>query len=142
MIDNRRPATGEQAIEQPAQAAGQPERGLPGQLRPRLALHHQRQAAGERHDHDGAEGRLVSMYTFAESWDSWEMHPVGSEVVLCTAGEMTLHQEHADGTTDRVTIRAGEYAINPPGTWHTADVAGEATAVFITAGLGTEHRPR
>lgn len=97
---------------------------------------------GQRHDGDGAEGRLVSMYTFAESWDSWEMHPVGTEVVLCTAGEMTLHQEHADGTTDRVTIRAGEYAINPPGTWHTADVAGEATAVFITAGLGTEHRPR
>ena len=97
---------------------------------------------GQRHDGDGAEGRLVSMYTFTESWDSWEMHPVGTEVVLCTAGEMTLHQEHADGTTDRVTIRAGEYAINPPGTWHTADVAGEATAVFITAGLGTEHRPR
>lgn len=97
---------------------------------------------GHRHDGDGAEGRLVSMYTFTESWDSWEMHPVGTEVVLCTAGEMTLHQEHADGTTDRVTIRAGEYAINPPGTWHTADVAGEATAVFITAGLGTEHRPR
>ena len=97
---------------------------------------------GQRHDGDGAEGRLVSMYTFTESWDSWEMHPVGSEVVLCTAGEMTLHQEHADGTTDRVTIRAGEYAINPPGTWHTADVAGEATAVFITAGLGTEHRSR
>lgn len=97
---------------------------------------------GQRHDHDGAEGRLVSMYTFTESWDSWEMHPVGTEVVLCTAGEMTLHQEHADGTTNRVTIRAGEYAINPPGTWHTADVAGEATAVFITAGLGTEHRPR
>lgn len=97
---------------------------------------------GQRHDGDGAEGRLVSMYTFTESWDSWEMHPVGTEVVLCTAGEMTLHQEHADGTTDRVTIRAGEYAINPPGTWHTADVAGEASAVFITAGLGTEHRPR
>lgn len=97
---------------------------------------------GQRHDGDGAEGRLVSMYTFTESWDSWEMHPVGTEVVLCTAGEMTLHQENADGTTDRVTIRAGEYAINPPGTWHTADVAGEATAVFITAGLGTEHRPR
>ena len=97
---------------------------------------------GQRHDGDGAEGRLVSMYTFTESWDSWEMHPVGTEVVLCTAGEMTIHQEHADGTADRVTIRAGEYAINPPGTWHTADVAGEATAVFITAGLGTEHRPR
>ena len=97
---------------------------------------------GQRHDADGAEGRLVSMYTFSEPWDSWEMHPAGDEVVICTSGAMTLHQEHADGSTATVTIGAGEYAINPPGTWHTADVAGEATAVFITAGLGTEHRPR
>jgi quercetin dioxygenase-like cupin family protein len=98
---------------------------------------------GARHDAaDGVEGRLVSMYTFTEPWDSWEVHPHGHEVVLCTAGEMTLHQEHADGTTDTVVVRAGEYAINPPGTWHTADVAEAATAVFITAGLGTEHRPR
>lgn len=99
-------------------------------------------AYGNRHDGDGAEGRLVSMYTFDAPWDSWEMHPAGAEVVICTAGEMTLHQEHADGTTDTVAIAAGEYAINPPGTWHTADVTGSATAVFITAGLGTEHRPR
>lgn len=97
---------------------------------------------GSRHDADGAEGRLVAMHTFTESWDSWEVHPHGHEVVLCTAGEMTLHQEHADGTTSTVVVRAGEYAINPPGTWHTADIAGEATGLFITAGLGTEHRPR
>jgi hypothetical protein len=31
---------------------------------------------------------------------------------------------------------------NPPGWWHTADVTGSATALFITAGLGTEHRAR
>jgi quercetin dioxygenase-like cupin family protein len=41
-----------------------------------------------------------------------------------------------------VTLRAGDYAINPPGVWHTADVAGETTALFITAGMGTENRPR
>ena len=41
-----------------------------------------------------------------------------------------------------IVLRAGEYAINPRGVWHTADVAGHATAVFITAGQGTEHRPR
>jgi quercetin dioxygenase-like cupin family protein len=55
---------------------------------------------------------------------------------------MTLHQEMADGSTATVTLRPGEYAINPPGAWHTADIAGSATAVFITAGLGTQHRPR
>ena len=97
---------------------------------------------GARHDSDGKEGRLVSMFTFSESWDSWEMHPEGDEVVLCLAGEITLHQEMRDGTNASVTIREGEYAINPPGCWHTADVTGEATALFITAGLGTEHRPR
>ena len=97
---------------------------------------------GARHDGDGTEGRLVSMFTFHGSWDSWEMHPEGEEVVLCTAGRMTLHQEHADGITAVVTIGPGEYAINPRGTWHTADIEGEATAVFITAGLGTEGRAR
>ena len=97
---------------------------------------------GARHDGDGADGRLVSLHDFSESWDSWEMHPAGEEVVLCLEGTMTLHQEHADGSTDTVTIAAGEYAVNPPGTWHTADVTGSATAVFITAGLRTEHRSR
>jgi len=96
----------------------------------------------ERHGGDGAEGRLVTMHSFTESWDMWEMHPVGSEVVLCTAGQITLHQEHADGNTATVSLSAGEYAVNDPGTWHTADVAESATAVFITAGMGTEHRPR
>jgi mannose-6-phosphate isomerase-like protein (cupin superfamily) len=95
-----------------------------------------------RHGDDGAEGRLVTIYSFSENWTSWEMHPHGAEVVLCTAGRMTLHQEGADGTTVSVSIGPGDYAINPPGTWHTADVDGEATALFITAGLGTEHRPR
>jgi hypothetical protein len=96
----------------------------------------------ERHGADGAEGRLVTMHVFTDSWDMWEMHPVGSEVVLCTAGEITLHQERADGGTTTVSLGAGDYAINDPGTWHTADVDVTATALFITAGMGTEHRPR
>lgn len=91
---------------------------------------------------DGEEQRLVSMYTFSESWTSWEVHPKGEEVVICTAGEITLHQEHADGSIDTVTLTPGEYAINPRGTWHTADVEGTATAIFITAGMGTDHRSR
>lgn len=97
---------------------------------------------GARHADDGAEGRLVSLYRFTESWESWECHPHGDEVVLCTAGSLTLHQEFADGGTATVTLGPGDYAINPAGAWHTADVAGEATALFITAGLGTTHRPR
>ena len=97
---------------------------------------------GERHDSDGAEGRLVALHRFTESWPSWEMHPLGDEVVVCTSGRMTLQQEFPDGSTAVVTLGEGEYVINPPGVWHTADIDDEATALFITAGLGTEHRPR
>ena len=97
---------------------------------------------GARHVADGAEGRLVSMHTFSESWTGWEMHPACDGVVLCTAGEMVLHQQARDGTVTTVRIGAGEYAINPPGVWHTADIVGEATVVFITAGMGTENRAR
>lgn len=96
----------------------------------------------DRHAADGAEGRLMSMYTFDESWDSWEVHPDGEEVVLCVTGSITLHQEHADGTTATVTLGTGEYAINPKGTWHTADVTEPCTCLFITPGVGTEHRER
>ncbi len=100
---------------------------------------------GRDHGADGAEGRLVSMHTFTESWDVWEMHPNGSELVLCVSGRITLTQEHPDGQVASVAIGVGEAVINPPGVWHTADIDagdGAATAVFITAGLGTEHRPR
>jgi mannose-6-phosphate isomerase-like protein (cupin superfamily) len=96
---------------------------------------------GERHAADGREGRLVSMYTFTAPWDSWEMHPDGHEVVLCTEGSMTLIQEH-DGGETRTDLVAGEYAINEPGVWHTVDAESSVTALFITAGVGTQHRSR
>ena len=95
-----------------------------------------------RHTSDGAEGRLVSMHNFKESRAMWEMHPHGSEVVLRTSGSMILHQEDPDGDRTTVTLGPGQYEVNTPGTWHTADVEHEATAVFITAGLGPLHRPR
>jgi quercetin dioxygenase-like cupin family protein len=97
---------------------------------------------GQRHGDDGAEGRLVSWHSFAESWDVWEMHPKGSEVVICIEGAITLIQEDSGGATRQVALEAGEYAINAPGVWHTADVASRATAIFVTAGEGTQHRPR
>lgn len=105
------------------------------------------EAYGERHAADGAEGRLVSQHAFRESWPAWEMHPHGAEVVICIAGGMVLVQEHADGTREKIPLIAGEYAINPPGTWHIGDLPGptgeeHAEAIFITPGEGTQHRPR
>lgn len=97
---------------------------------------------GARHASDGAEGRLVSQYTFAEGWAAWEMHPAGDEVVICTHGAMVLVQELPGGSLAEIPLATGEYAINPAGVWHTANVAGSATAIFITAGEGTQHRAR
>ncbi len=96
----------------------------------------------QRHQADGRAGWPVSQFSFERPWDMCEMHPAGSEVVLCTAGRIILYQEYVGGTRGRVSLSRGEYAINAPGTWHTADAQGGATAVFITAGLGTQHRPR
>jgi mannose-6-phosphate isomerase-like protein (cupin superfamily) len=97
---------------------------------------------GRRTADDGAEGRLVIMHSFTEDWTSWERHPAGDEVVLCLTGAITLHQELFDGSTATLHLGPGEYATNPPGVWHTADIAGEATCLFITPGLGTENRAR
>ena len=98
-------------------------------------------AYGQRNEADGYEGRLVSWHTFTEPWDSWEMHPNGAELVVCVSGTITVTQE-LDGDTATVSLTPGQAAINAPGVWHTADIDGEASAMFITAGVGTEIRPR
>jgi mannose-6-phosphate isomerase-like protein (cupin superfamily) len=99
------------------------------------------QRYGEAHAADGFEGRLVTMHSFTAPWDTWEMHPHGEELVLCVAGAVVLHQE-IDGAVTTVELHANEAVINGPGVWHTADVTGPCTCLFITAGAGTDIRPR
>ena len=99
------------------------------------------QRYGERTAADGKEGRLVTISAFAKPWTHWEVHPHGHELVLCLSGRLTLHQE-IDGKVETVTLQPHEAAINPPGVWHTADVDEPTEALFITAGVGTDHRPR
>ena len=95
----------------------------------------------ERHEADGIEARLVSMSEHHGAWTMWEMHPNGAEVVLCTAGTLSLTQKLPEGEVTTV-LQAGQYIVNPPGVWHTANEDTAGTTVFITAGVGTEHRPR
>ncbi len=98
-------------------------------------------AYGARHAVDGSEGCLVSIHRFSTPWESWEMHPLGAELVVCLTGRIVLHQER-DGAVCSVALTPYQAVINPPGVWHTADVTEETTALFITAGTGTETRPR
>lgn len=90
---------------------------------------------------DGAEGRLVTVGEMTASWDSWERHPAGEEVVALLSGRADLIQE-IDGEERRIVLRAGQFIVNPPGVWHTADVHQPGQALFITPGMGTEHKPR
>lgn len=99
------------------------------------------QGYSERNNGDGPEGRLVSMSALDGAWDHWEMHPNGTEVVLCVSGELELVQE-VDGEQVVQRVTEGQYVINPPGIWHTANDTGPCSALFITAGEGTQHRPR
>lgn len=98
-------------------------------------------AYAERFAADGDEGRLVTFGEMAEDWDSWERHPAGEEVVLCVSGRFRLHQD-VDGDVTTVEIGAGQYVVNPPGVWHTADVLEPGACLFVTPGRGTGHRPR
>ena len=93
------------------------------------------------HETDGDEGRLVMIGPEQATWTSWERHPAGDELVVALSGHQTLIQE-ADGEQHRIELRPGHAVINPRGVWHTADVHEQGSALFITPGRGTEHRPR
>lgn len=90
---------------------------------------------------DGAEGRIVMVFEARDSWDSWERHPAGDEVVLCLSGRMTIVRQ-VDGREDPVELGPHQAMINPAGVWHTADVHEPGWFLTITPGLGTEHRSR
>jgi hypothetical protein len=92
-------------------------------------------------DTDGANGRLVSMFDQPASWDSWERHPAGDEIVLLVSGRVDLIQD-IDGELRTIPLGPGQAAVNPPNVWHTADVHEPGLGFFITPGNGTEHKPR
>ncbi|MFE0424564.1 cupin domain-containing protein [Streptomyces sp. NPDC058953] len=90
---------------------------------------------------DGAEGRLVTIFDGDGPSDHEERHPAGDELVVCLTGSVTVTRD-TDGVPDRVVLGPGEATVNPAGTWHAVDMAGPASILTITAGLGTDHRPR
>lgn len=90
---------------------------------------------------DGDEGRLVCIVAQDATWDSWERHPAGEELVVLLTGRVDLIQD-LDGGHRVVELHPGEAVVNPRNVWHTATVQEPGDALFITPGRGTEHRPR
>lgn len=87
------------------------------------------------------KGRLVSCYRFTEPWDSWEVHPAGDELVCLVSGSMEFLLELPEGVRTVALSGPGAFVLVPRGTWHTARPLEPSTAIFVTAGEGTQHRP-
>src|SRR5437016_1179563 len=90
----------------------------------------------------GAKAIAEPKFTGFDWYEDYGERHAGDEVVCCIQGHMTLHQELPDGNQQSRELGPGEYAINPPGAWHTADADEPVVALFITVGKGTTHRPR
>jgi mannose-6-phosphate isomerase-like protein (cupin superfamily) len=94
----------------------------------------------ERFAADGNDGRLVCIIAQDRTWDAWERHPAGEELVVVLTGRIELVQEVA-GEERAVVLGPGEAIVNPAGIWHTARVHEPGQALFVTPGRGTEGRP-
>ena len=86
------------------------------------------------------EGRLLSAFSFAEAWSSWERHPAGDELVMLLSGQATLLLEEAAGERSVELRNAGDFLLVPANVWHTARTSVATTMLFLTPGAGTEHR--
>src|SRR5438309_12085246 len=86
-------------------------------------------------------GRLLSAFTFGESWTSWERHPAGDEVVVLLSGAADVVLDEPDGERIVRLDAAGDYVLIPRGTWHTTRTTVPTKMLFLTPGAGTEHKP-
>lgn len=87
------------------------------------------------------QGRLVLQFEFSEDWSTWEMHPVGEELVVLLFGRAELVLEQPGGEQTSQLNKPGDFVLVPHGTWHTARVKEPCSMLFITPGEGTQHRP-
>ena len=85
---------------------------------------------------------LVTTSSFDAPWPTWEQHPNGDEIVILLSGAVDFILETPEGNTKLEVRKTGEYAFVPKGTWHTANPLQPTKMLFITAGEGTQVRPR
>jgi len=88
----------------------------------------------------GADGWLVTEYRLDGTMTHEEMHPNGDELHVLVAGRYDLVLVHEAGETV-IPMLPGTCANVARGVWHRFVVHEPTTAVSITAGRGTEHRP-
>jgi mannose-6-phosphate isomerase-like protein (cupin superfamily) len=87
------------------------------------------------------KARLFAALPLRADWTNWEMHPAGDEILFMLEGQTTFILELADGVKT-MALSPGRVLVIPQGAWHTANVSEPGRMLAITAGLGTQHRPR
>jgi quercetin dioxygenase-like cupin family protein len=86
-------------------------------------------------------GRVLSIFDYTATWNWWERHPDGEELVLVLSGSVRLHCDDGDGAPAVVALAAGEGTLVPRGVWHRAEIAEPARMLFVTpAPAQTQHR--
>ena len=88
-----------------------------------------------------APGRLIMIEKSPITWDTWECHPAGDEIVIVLEGKGEFIQQTSAGEI-RIPVSSGDTLINPKGVWHTADVIQPIKAVYITPCPETHHKAR
>ncbi len=89
-------------------------------------------------DYNGFKNHsLIAAHHFSETWNVWEKHPAGDEVVVLLTGSAKFLLKLANGNQSILLNEAGAYAIVPKGVWHTAEIHEPTTLLFITPGEGT-----
>jgi mannose-6-phosphate isomerase-like protein (cupin superfamily) len=96
-------------------------------------------AAGKRPELN--QGRLMSAFSFSESWSMWERHPAGDELVMLLSGSATVVLEELGQERSVQLDEPGSFVLVPRNVWHTARTSVRTTMLFVTPGAGTEHRP-
>lgn len=87
------------------------------------------------------QGRLMCAFTFSEPWSTWELHPAGEELVMLLSGAATVVLEEFGLERPVQLDEPGAYVLVPQNVWHTARTSVPTTMLFLTPGVGTEHRP-
>ena len=80
---------------------------------------------------------LVQRFAFDAAWDTWEIHPVGDELVFLVDGDVDFVLWVDDSEQIVRVHEPGSYVVVPMGTWHTARPRAPTTLLFITPGEGT-----
>lgn len=112
-------------------------RPLPGfSWAPDSMLAYLREFAAERD-----EQRLVGILPIRKTWNHWECHVGGDELVVLLSGRCDVIQDDA-GTRHTIALEPGQAVINPRGVWHTSDVHEPGDTLFIAGGRLTRYRPR